>query len=63
MRAMSETLWTDVDTYLAATLLPGVEADGLAPFDLIFIDADKPNNRNYLERAVRLARAGTAIVL
>ncbi len=47
----------------ALETLPTVEADGLAPFDLIFIDADKPNNRNYLEWAVRLARTGTVIVL
>jgi predicted O-methyltransferase YrrM len=47
----------------ALETLPGVEADGLAPFDLIFIDADKPNNPGYLEWAVRLARPGTVIVL
>jgi len=43
--------------------LPGVEADGLGPFDLIFIDADKPSNPNYLEWAVKLSRKGTVIVL
>lgn len=43
--------------------LPGVERDGLAPFDLVFIDADKPNNPHYLEWAVKLARPGTVIVL
>jgi predicted O-methyltransferase YrrM len=43
--------------------LPGVETDGLGPFDLVFIDADKPNNRNYLEWAVKLSREGTVIVL
>lgn len=47
----------------ALETLPTVEADGLGPFDFIFIDADKPNNRSYLEWAVRLARAGTVIVL
>ena len=31
-------------------------------FDLIFIDADKPNNPAYLREALRLARAGTLIV-
>lgn len=34
-----------------------------APFDLIFIDADKRNNVVYLERAVRLSRSGTVLVL
>jgi predicted O-methyltransferase YrrM len=43
--------------------LPGVEADGRGPFDLVFIDADKPNNPGYLEWAVKLARPGTVIVL
>jgi predicted O-methyltransferase YrrM len=29
------------------------------PFDLIFIDADKPNNPSYLEWALRYSRPGT----
>jgi predicted O-methyltransferase YrrM len=32
------------------------------PFDLIFIDADKPNNPNYLRWAMKLSRPGTVIV-
>jgi predicted O-methyltransferase YrrM len=32
------------------------------PFDLIFIDADKPNNPNYLDFALKLSRPGTLIV-
>jgi predicted O-methyltransferase YrrM len=32
------------------------------PYDLIFIDADKPNNPHYLRHAVRLSRPGTLIV-
>src|SRR3954454_6554310 len=32
------------------------------PFDLIFLDADKRSNPQYLEHALRLARAGTLIV-
>ncbi|KMN32171.1 methyltransferase [Chromobacterium sp. LK1] len=35
---------------------------GGEPFDLIFIDADKPNNPAYLEWALQLARPGAAIV-
>lgn len=34
----------------------------LAPFDLIFIDADKPNNPNYVRYALDLSRPGTVIV-
>lgn len=44
-------------------LLPGVESDGLGPFDLVFIDADKPSNPQYLDWAMRLSRPGTVIVL
>ncbi len=32
-------------------------------FDFIFIDADKPSNVGYLREAMRLARAGTTIVV
>ena len=32
------------------------------PFDLIFIDADKPNNPNYLDFALKLSRPGTLIL-
>lgn len=35
----------------------------VAPFDLIFIDADKCNNVAYLERAVKLSHPGTVLVL
>jgi predicted O-methyltransferase YrrM len=31
------------------------------PFDLIFIDADKPNNPHYLDFALKLSRPGTLI--
>jgi predicted O-methyltransferase YrrM len=47
----------------ALETLPAVASDGLGPFDLVFIDADKPNNSNYLEWAVRLSHPGTVIVL
>ena len=33
-----------------------------APFDLIFIDADKPNNPNYIHWALKLSRPGTVII-
>ena len=32
------------------------------PFDLIFIDADKPNNPNYIRWALELSRPGTVII-
>lgn len=42
----------------AVEVLPTLEA----PFDLIFIDADKPNNPQYLDWALKLARPGSVIV-
>ncbi|MER7731946.1 O-methyltransferase [Streptomyces erythrochromogenes] len=44
----------------AVDLLPGLT--GLAPFDLVFIDADKPSNPEYLEWALRLTRPGSIII-
>ena len=34
-----------------------------APFDLVFIDADKENNPGYLEWAVKLTRPGSIIIV
>jgi caffeoyl-CoA O-methyltransferase len=41
-------------------LLPGLLAEG--PFDLIFIDADKPGYPTYLDWALKLSRPGSIIV-
>jgi predicted O-methyltransferase YrrM len=37
-------------------------AEATEPFDVIFIDADKPNNPAYLEWSLKLAREGTVII-
>lgn len=37
-------------------------ARGAGPFDLVFIDADKPNNLQYLNAALQLTRPGSVIV-
>jgi predicted O-methyltransferase YrrM len=47
----------------ALDILPKIEAEGLGPFDFVFIDADKSNNAHYLTWALRLSRPGTAIVV
>jgi predicted O-methyltransferase YrrM len=36
---------------------------GEAPFDLVFVDADKPNNPAYFRWSLELARPGTVIVV
>jgi predicted O-methyltransferase YrrM len=46
----------------ALDTLPQIAAEGGGPFDVIFIDADKPNNPQYLDWALRLSRPGTLIV-
>lgn len=45
----------------AADILAGLVAEGLGPFDLIFIDADKPGYVEYFEWALKLSRVGTVI--
>jgi predicted O-methyltransferase YrrM len=47
----------------ALASLPQLKAEGAGPFDLIFIDADKENNPQYLEWALKLSRRGTVIVV
>jgi predicted O-methyltransferase YrrM len=47
----------------ALQTLDRLVASGAQPFDMIFIDADKPNNPSYLRRALELSRPGTLIVL
>ncbi len=43
--------------------LPLVQQEMTAPFDFIFIDADKRNNPAYLEWALRLSLPGSVIVV
>jgi len=38
-------------------------AAGFGPVDLVFIDADKTNNANYLRHALRLSRPGTLLIV
>ncbi len=47
----------------ALDTLPELESAGYGPFDLVFIDADKPNNPHYLRWALRLTRPGSLIVV
>jgi predicted O-methyltransferase YrrM len=42
--------------------LAALDSENAGPFDMIFIDADKPNNPNYLSWAMKLSRSGTVIV-
>jgi predicted O-methyltransferase YrrM len=51
-----------VRTGRALDTLAQLAAEGCAPFDLVFIDADKPSNPAYLEWALHLTRPGSLIV-
>jgi predicted O-methyltransferase YrrM len=52
----------DVRVGRALDTLPQLVAEARGPFDLIFIDADKRSNLDYLEWALELSRPGTLIV-
>ena len=47
----------------ALDTLPQVAAAHPAPFDLIFIDADKQNNPSYFAWALKLSRPGSIIIV
>jgi predicted O-methyltransferase YrrM len=47
----------------ALDTLAALHAEHAGPFDLIFIDADKPSTPDYFDWAVKLARKGTLIVV
>ena len=46
----------------ALDTLAALSQEAGAPFDFVFIDADKPNNANYLKAALGLSRPGSVIV-
>ncbi len=52
----------DIRVGRALETLPGLAEEDLPPFDLVFIDADKPGNPGYLDWAVRLTRPGSLII-
>jgi predicted O-methyltransferase YrrM len=47
----------------AQDTLPIIESEGLSPFDLIFVDADKPSYVEYLDWSIRLSRPGGVIIV
>ena len=52
----------DIRVGKAIELLPALAAESVGPFDLIFIDADKPPYAEYFEWALKLSRPGTLII-
>jgi predicted O-methyltransferase YrrM len=53
----------DVIVGPALESLERLAADGYGPVDLVFIDADKPNNPNYLRFGLQFAHPGTVLIV
>lgn len=53
----------DIRVGAAIETLPKLAAENAGPFDLVFIDADKPSNPAYFDWAVRMGRPGTVIIV
>ena len=47
----------------ALDTLAALAGEGRSPFDLAFIDADKPNNAAYFDWALKLSRPGSLIIV
>jgi predicted O-methyltransferase YrrM len=54
-----------IELHVGAALdtLPKIAAINSAPFDLIFIDADKKNNPHYFQWALKLSHPGSVIII
>jgi predicted O-methyltransferase YrrM len=53
----------DIRVGRAIDTLPKLLAEGAGPFDLAFLDADKPSNAEYFAWALKMSRKGTLIVI
>jgi predicted O-methyltransferase YrrM len=53
----------DLRLGMALDTLPLLATEGIAPFDLIFIDADKENIADYFSWSLRLAEPGSTIIV
>jgi len=47
----------------ALELLPELEREGVEPFDMVFVDADKAHNPEYFAWAMRLTHVGSVVVV
>jgi predicted O-methyltransferase YrrM len=52
----------EIKTGKALDILPKMIANREGPFDMVFIDADKPPYAEYFELALKLSRPGTLII-
>ncbi|HEY5405784.1 MAG TPA: O-methyltransferase [Ginsengibacter sp.] len=52
----------DIRIGKAIDILPQLKSEGVGPFDMIFIDADKPPYLEYFQWALQLSKPGTLII-
>ncbi|MFF9348379.1 O-methyltransferase [Streptomyces sp. NPDC014734] len=52
----------DIRVGRALDTLPELAAEGHGPFDVVFIDADKPSNPDYLAWSLKLTRPGSLVI-
>jgi len=52
----------DIRIGKAIDILPQLKSEGVGPFDMIFIDADKPPYMEYFQWALQLSKPGTLII-
>ncbi len=53
----------DVRVGRGVDVLAALADEGVAPYDIVFIDADKPSNTAYLEASLRLTRPGALLLV
>jgi predicted O-methyltransferase YrrM len=53
----------DIRVGMAIETLSQLVAEGARPFDLVFIDADKPSGPDYFQWALKLTRPGSLIIV
>jgi predicted O-methyltransferase YrrM len=53
----------DIRVGRAIDALPQLQAENRGPFDLVFIDADKPSTPDYFEWSLKLTRLGGLIIV
>ncbi len=62
MHALDQSDVVEVRLGRAVDTLAQLVSENREPFDLIFIDADKPSNPDYFAWALKLSRQGTLII-
>jgi predicted O-methyltransferase YrrM len=53
----------DIRVGPALDTLDRLKEEHATPFDLVFLDADKPNNPRYIEAVLPLSRSGTVLIV